>query len=70
MNLGVPELLVVLTVLLLLFGAQRLPKLARSLGEASREFRTGVTSGDTTVPERAGGEGSRAASESSQPVKA
>ena len=68
MSLGIPELLVVLTVLLLLFGAQRLPKLARSLGEASREFRRGVTSGDTSAPEHAGGEGPRAASGPSQPV--
>ena len=37
-NLGVPELLIVLVVLLLLFGASRLPKLARSLGEAKREI--------------------------------
>ncbi len=39
MNLGVTELLVVLAVVLLLFGSTRLPKLARALGEASREFR-------------------------------
>jgi len=41
-NLGVPELLIVLVVVLLLFGANRLPKLARSLGEASREFHRGT----------------------------
>lgn len=42
MNLGVPELLIILLVVLLLFGAARLPKLARSLGEAKREFESGV----------------------------
>ena len=41
MNLGVPELLIVLAVVLLLFGSTKLPKLARSLGEASKEFRSG-----------------------------
>ena len=44
MNIGVPELLIVLAVVLLLFGSTRLPKLARSLGEASKEFKKGVES--------------------------
>jgi len=42
-GLGVPELLIILVVVLLLFGAARLPKLARSLGEAKREFDKGMT---------------------------
>jgi sec-independent protein translocase protein TatA len=42
MNLGVPELLIILAVVLLLFGSTRLPKLAKSLGQASREFKKGV----------------------------
>ncbi len=41
MNVGAGELLVVLAVLLLLFGASQLPKLARSLGESARELRQG-----------------------------
>lgn len=45
MNLGVPELLIILAVVLLLFGSTRLPKLAKSLGQASREFKKG-TEGD------------------------
>lgn len=45
MNLGAPELLIVLVVVLLLFGSTRLPKLARSLGQASKEFKTGVHDG-------------------------
>lgn len=43
-GLGVPELLIVLLVLTVLFGASRLPKLARSVGEASKEFREGLSS--------------------------
>lgn len=42
-EVGVPELLVVFVVVILLFGADRLPKLARSLGRAQREFRAGLS---------------------------
>lgn len=45
MGLGAPELLIILAVVLLLFGSTRLPKLARSLGQASKEFKTGVNEG-------------------------
>jgi sec-independent protein translocase protein TatA len=40
-NLGVTELLIVLAVVLLLFGSTRLPALAKSLGQAKREFEHG-----------------------------
>lgn len=40
MGLGAPEVLIILAVVLLLFGSTRLPQLARSLGQASKEFRT------------------------------
>lgn len=43
MNLGAPELLIVLVVILVLFGGSKLPKLARSLGQAQNEFKRGVT---------------------------
>ncbi|MFN3974233.1 MAG: twin-arginine translocase TatA/TatE family subunit [Dehalococcoidia bacterium] len=36
---GLPELIVVLVIILLLFGATRLPKLAESMGKAVRAFR-------------------------------
>ncbi|HZP28287.1 MAG TPA: twin-arginine translocase TatA/TatE family subunit [Acidimicrobiia bacterium] len=45
MDIGVPELLIILAVVLLLFGSTRLPKLARSLGQASKEFKKGVEDG-------------------------
>jgi sec-independent protein translocase protein TatA len=41
MNLGVTELLIILAVVLLLFGSTRLPALAKSLGQAKREFEHG-----------------------------
>lgn len=44
-GLGAPELIIILVVVMLLFGASRLPKLARSLGEASKEFRDAVKDG-------------------------
>ena len=43
MNLGTPELLVILVIVLLVFGGARLPKLARSLGQAQKEFKEGLT---------------------------
>ena len=42
MSLGPTELIIILVIVLLLFGTTRLPKLARSLGEASKEFKKGV----------------------------
>lgn len=47
MGLGSTELLIVLLLLLLLFGGSQLPKLARSLGQAQREFRGGAEEGAT-----------------------
>ena len=37
-RVGGPELMIVLVIVLLLFGSTRLPQLARSLGQAKREF--------------------------------
>ena len=44
-NLGAPELLIILVVVLLLFGAAKLPGLARSLGASAKEFRKGIDEG-------------------------
>ena len=41
-SIGAPELIILLLVVLLLFGSTKLPKLARSIGEASKEFKKGV----------------------------
>jgi len=46
MNLGAPELLIILVVVLLLFGSTKLPKLARSLGQAQKEFKSGMDEPD------------------------
>jgi sec-independent protein translocase protein TatA len=44
---GVPELIIVLAVVVLLFGSTQLPKLARSLGQAQKEFKKGQGEGAT-----------------------
>jgi sec-independent protein translocase protein TatA len=40
-NLGWPELLIILLVIVVLFGARKLPDLARSLGKSLSEFKKG-----------------------------
>jgi len=42
-GLGYQELLIILVIVLILFGANRLPELARSLGSSVKEFKKGVT---------------------------
>ena len=48
-NIGAPEIILLLLVALLLFGAKRLPEIGRSLGSGMREFKDSVTG--TTNPE-------------------
>ncbi len=40
-----PELIIVLVIVLLIFGGSQLPKLARSLGQAQKEFKKGLSEG-------------------------
>ena len=46
-TVGGMELLIILGVILLFFGAKRIPELARSLGRGTREFRKGINEGVT-----------------------
>ena len=46
MNFGVPELLIVLAIVLLLFGYSRLPQLGKGLGQGIRNFRHGLKGSD------------------------
>jgi sec-independent protein translocase protein TatA len=45
-NLGAPELIIIALVVLLLFGATRLPKLGRSMGQSISGFKKGLSEGD------------------------
>lgn len=45
-GLGTPELLVIAVVIFLLFGATRLPQLAKSLGQSKRAFKEGLDEAD------------------------
>ena len=47
-NLGPMELGIILVIILLLFGGAKLPKLARSLGQAQKEFKQGVEEGSSS----------------------
>jgi TatA/E family protein of Tat protein translocase len=52
-NLGAPELLIMLLVVLVLFGGAKLPNLARSLGQAQSEFKKGIRQGAVADDEAA-----------------
>ncbi|KAB8140456.1 twin-arginine translocase TatA/TatE family subunit [Chloroflexia bacterium SDU3-3] len=60
-ELGIPELLIILAILLVLFGPSRLAGLGRTLGQGIREFRTSMR-GETTRGE------SKAAADSEPPT--
>jgi len=49
-NIGTGEIVLLLLVALLLFGAKRLPEIGRSLGKGMREFKDSVTGKDDDRP--------------------
>jgi TatA/E family protein of Tat protein translocase len=63
-GLGAPELLLVLGVIVLLFGAKKLPEFARSLGKAKGEFKKGL---DEEEKEQAKADAAPEAAEESSP---
>ncbi len=50
-GLRAQELLIVLLIVLLVFGARKLPDLARSLGASAKEFRKGIAEGSEAGPD-------------------
>jgi sec-independent protein translocase protein TatA len=50
LGIGVPELLILLVVILLVFGPKRLPEMGRSLGKGMREFKDSISGEDRSPP--------------------
>ena len=46
---GAPEALIVLVVILVLFGGSQIPKMARNLGQAQKEFKKGFSDGQKSA---------------------
>ncbi len=44
--IGVPELLVILAILVLIFGAKKLPQLGDAMGQGIRNFKAGMAKGE------------------------
>ena len=50
MRLGVPELLVILAIVILIFGASRLPELGRGIGRGIKNFKEATKDGQDDKP--------------------
>ena len=55
-SLGVPELMIIFLIIIVLFGASRIPQIGRGLGEGIRNFKKGIKEGDEPeqIPEKTG----------------
>lgn len=53
---GPPELIIILLVVLVIFGGTQIPKLARGLGQAQKEFKKGLDEGAQDEPSPKDGE--------------
>lgn len=49
-SLGLPEILLILLIVVFLFGARRIPEIARGLGEGIRGFRTSLKGSEDSTP--------------------
>ena len=49
-SIGLPQILIILVIVLLIFGAKRLPEIGSSLGKGIRSFRSSVTGEEEAKP--------------------
>ena len=49
-GLGTPELVIIVLIVFLLFGATRLPQLAKALGQSKKAFREGIEEAEREGP--------------------
>lgn len=56
LDLSTPDLLIILAVVLLLFGAKKLPELSKSLGQSARELRKGLNGDEQETKKETGSE--------------
>ena len=52
---GMPEMIIILVIVLVLFGANRLPQLAKGMGESIRNFKQGISEAEATEDEKSRG---------------
>jgi len=58
-NLGTGEIIVILVVILLLFGAKRIPELARSIGKGVKSFKQGMNDAVNEMDDASGTDGKK-----------
>jgi sec-independent protein translocase protein TatA len=51
-SLGVPELVIIFLIIIVLFGANRIPHIGKGLGEGIRNFKKGLHKGEEEDPEQ------------------
>ena len=51
-NIGIPELLIILAIIILIFGANRLPEIGRGIGKGIRNFKDATKDGAQSGPEK------------------
>ena len=57
LGLGIGEIVVILAIVVLFFGAKRIPEIAKGMGEGIRNFKGGLKEGDPPADRLEGGNG-------------
>jgi sec-independent protein translocase protein TatA len=51
-GLGMPELIIILVIILVIFGAGKLPQIGEGMGKAIRNFKTGISKEESKEPDK------------------